>query len=207
MYFEEEEYSSSSDTESTSGSSESSESEEEEGFARGKENKEKQIDYDSDSDESINEEDEPKQEIRIGENPLETEEEDDEEEDENYLQKFDKEIHKNYVENFHPMCFVNNSKEIESLTIVIRDKYNNVIDDLHKTIPFLTKYEKTRVLGQRAKQILSGSKPYIEVGKEIIDSYIIAEMELKAKKIPFIIRRPLPNGGCEYWKLKDLENI
>ena len=33
------------------------------------------------------------------------------------------------------------------------------------------------------------------------------KMELKLKRIPFIIRRPLPNGGSEYWKIQDLENI
>ena len=27
------------------------------------------------------------------------------------------------------------------------------------------------------------------------------------KKIPFIIRRPIPNGGSEYWKVNDLKNI
>ena len=201
MYFEgEEDYSSDSESITSSNSSQS-----EEELAQGKEDENKHINYDSDSDESLEVEKEVTNDILLDE-PAE-EEEEEEEEYENYLQKFNKDIHKNYVENFHPMCFINNSKEIESLTIVIRDKYNNVIDDLHKTIPFLTKYEKTRVLGQRAKQILSGSNPYIDVNKEIIDSYIIAEMELKAKKIPFIIRRPLPNGGCEYWKLKDLENI
>ena len=202
MYFEEG-YSSDSDSTTSTRSSQSEEGEE---LAEGKEDENKHINYDSDSDESLEVEKEVKNDILLDE-PLAEEEEEEEEEYENYLQKFNKDIHKNYVENYHPMCFVNNSKEIESLTIVIRDKYNNVIDDLHKTLPFLTKYEKTRVLGQRSKQILSGSKPYIEVSKEIIDSYIIAEMELKAKKIPFIIRRPLPNGGCEYWKLKDLENI
>jgi DNA-directed RNA polymerase I, II, and III subunit RPABC2 len=71
----------------------------------------------------------------------------------------------------------------------------------------LTKYEKARVLGQRAKQIESGADPLVPVDNSIIDGYIIAEMELKAKKIPFIIRRPLPNGGSEYWKLRDLEDI
>ena len=30
-------------------------------------------------------------------------------------------------------------------------------------------------------------------------------MELKEKKIPFIIQRPLPNGNAEYWALEDLE--
>ena len=40
-----------------------------------------------------------------------------------------------------------------------------------------------------------------------MDSYIIAELELKEKKIPFIIRRPIPGWACEYWSLKDLEVI
>ena len=35
--------------------------------------------------------------------------------------------------------------------------------------------------------------------------YISKIKELEEKKIPFIIKRPLPNGGCEYWKLADLE--
>jgi len=30
---------------------------------------------------------------------------------------------------------------------------------------------------------------------------------MEAKLIPFIIRRPLPGGACEYWKLSDLDNI
>ena len=43
------------------------------------------------------------------------------------------------------------------------------------------------------------------IPNNIIDGVIIAEMELKEKKIPFIIRRPIPNGGSEYWKVEDLE--
>jgi DNA-directed RNA polymerase subunit K/omega len=199
-YYENESLSSSSDSDDDSHSS-SSESEEE--MAKGKES---QITYESDSDESLEEEKEVKHNIVL-EHSDDVDDDEDDEEYENYLQKFSKDVHKNYVENFHPMSFVHNNKEIESLTIIIRDKYNNVIDDLHKTIPYLTKYERTRILGQRAKQILSGSSPFVEVDKEIVDSYIIAEMELKAKKIPFIIRRPLPNGGSEYWKLKDLEDL
>ena len=30
---------------------------------------------------------------------------------------------------------------------------------------------------------------------------------MNKKKIPFIIRRPIPDGTCEYWKLKDLEML
>jgi len=132
---------------------------------------------------------------------------DEDEDDENYLQKFDTEIIKNYVTEFHPECASHNYEEIEKLTIVVRNEDGIIIDSLHKTIPYLTKYEKARILGQRAKQIETGAKPLVKVPENIVDSYIIAELELKEKKIPFIIRRPIPNGGCEYWRLKDLETI
>ena len=135
---------------------------------------------------------------------------DDEEEDEydeNYLQKFDNEIIKNYVNEFHPECLSHNYEEISQLSVVIKNSNGIIIDPLHKTIPFLTKYEKARILGQRSKQIENGAKPLVKVPENIVEAYIIAELELKEKKIPFIIRRPIPSGGCEYWKLKDLEII
>ena len=44
-----------------------------------------------------------------------------------------------------------------------------------------------------------------EIDDNIIDGYLIALKEFEQKKVPFIIKRPLPNGGCEYWKLPDLE--
>ena len=127
--------------------------------------------------------------------------------DENYLQKFNSELNKNYIMEFHPECMNNNYDEITALSKVTRDEFNIIIDPLHKTIPYLTKYEKTRILGQRSKQIECGAKPLVKVPENIIDSYIIAELELQQKRIPFIIRRPLPNGGSEYWNLKDLEVI
>ena len=45
------------------------------------------------------------------------------------------------------------------------------------------------------------------VDDNIIDGFVIAKMELDEKKLPFIIRRPMPNGSSEYWKLSDLEII
>ena len=132
---------------------------------------------------------------------------DDDENEENYLQKFDNEINKNYIMEFHSECLNHNSDEVSKLSRVIRDENNIVIDPLHRTIPHLTKYEKARVLGQRAKQIETGSKPFVKVSENIIDSYIIAELELREKKIPFIIKRPIPGGAFEYWNLRDLEII
>ena len=68
-----------------------------------------------------------------------------------------------------------------------------------------TKYEYTNILGFRAKQINEGCKPFVNLEKEIMDGYLIAQIELKQKMLPFIIKRPIPNGGIEYWKLSDLE--
>ena len=139
---------------------------------------------------------------------LESDEEDDDEDmEDNFLQKFNTDVNKNYVHEFHPECIIHNYDEISASTKVVRDTNNIIIDPLHRTIPFLTKYEKARILGQRAKQIEAGAKPFVGVPEHIIDSYIIAELELQQKKIPFIIRRPIPGGGFEYWSLKDLEVI
>ena len=131
----------------------------------------------------------------------------DSDEEESYLQKFNAELNKNYILDFHPECMINNYDEIAAMTNVVRDNNNNVIDDLHRTIPYLTKYEKARVLGQRAKQINSGAKVFVKVPDNVIDGYLIAELELAQKRVPFIIRRPISGGGCEYWNLKDLEII
>jgi DNA-directed RNA polymerase I, II, and III subunit RPABC2 len=141
--------------------------------------------------------------------PIALEDSDDEEEsnDEHYLQKFDQEIKKNYVQEHHPECIIHNYEEVKALSQVVRDSNNIIIDPLHRTLPFLTKYEKARILGQRAKQIEAGAKPFVKVPENVIDGYLVASIELREKKIPFILRRPLPNGGCEYWNLRDLEQI
>ena len=137
---------------------------------------------------------------------VDDEEEDDDDED-NYMQKFDNQMIKNYVDTFHPECFSHNYEEISKLSIVVKNADGIIVDPLHKTIPYLTKYERARVIGQRAKQIETGAKPLVKVPENVIDSHIIAELELREKKIPFIIRRPIPSGGCEYWNLRDLELI
>ena len=133
------------------------------------------------------------------------ESDDDEEEDDDYLQKFDREMRENYILDQHPESVNHNYDEIYNLAKVQRNKENIIIDDLHKTIPLLTKYEKTRILGQRAKQLNNGAKPLVKLDIPLIDGYLIALKELEEKMIPVIIRRPLPSGASEYWHLKDLE--
>ena len=124
---------------------------------------------------------------------------------ENNLIKFDDETRQNYLLDLHPECISKNFEEIKILTKIIRDKNNIIIDEFHKTLPILTKYEKTKIIGIRTKQLNNGSTPYISVDEKIIDNYVIANMEIQEKKLPFIISRPLPNKNFEYWKLQDLE--
>ena len=130
---------------------------------------------------------------------------DDDEEDDKYLQKFDENIKKQLIQDFHPELQTHNNDEIDILSTTVRDDDGIIIDPLHKTNPFITRYEKARILGERAKQINYGARPMVDVDPNVIDGYLIAVKEFEEKKIPFIIKRPLPNGGCEYWKFKDLE--
>lgn len=132
---------------------------------------------------------------------------DDDEYDENYLQKFDANVTQNYINANHPEVFSHNFDEVTKMMQIHRNINGNIIDPCHKTLPIMTKFEKTRIIGQRAKQIETGSIPFIKVPDNIIDSYLIAELELQQRKLPFIIRRPLPNGTCEYWDVNDLEII
>jgi DNA-directed RNA polymerase subunit K/omega len=122
-----------------------------------------------------------------------------------YFQKLTSSVSESYIETYHPESMSHNYDEIQTLSRVVRDSAGFIVDDLHRTIPIMTKYEKTRVLGQRAKQLNEGSPAFIKVDSTVIDGYLIAVKELEQKKTPFIIRRPLPNGGSEYWRIQDLE--
>jgi len=122
----------------------------------------------------------------------------------NYLQKFEDGLQQNMIAKYHPEMVSHNYHEIEALCRIVRDGNGNIVDPLHRTVPFITRYEYARVIGERAMQINAGAKPLVEVGEHVVDGYVIAVKEFEQKKIPFILKRPLPNGGCEYWRVTDL---
>ena len=130
---------------------------------------------------------------------------DDEDVDSEMLRKLEKDEYSDILIDYHPEIKQNNYNDIVAMCTIVRDKSGIISDDFHKTIPWLTKYERARVLGIRAKQLNNGGDPFVQVPSSMISGYKIAIEELKAKKIPFIIRRPIPNGGTEYWRLEDLE--
>ena len=165
--------------------------------------------YNSDDD-SVNKANADMEDVPVlneNENPDENSEDEDEDDDPKYLKKFDENLKRNVIADYHPEIHQHNYEEVNAMCTVTRNADGIIIDPLHTTVPFLTKYEKARILGERAKQINAGGATFIDVDPSIIDGYLIALKELEQKKIPFIIKRPLPNGGCEYWRIKDLEII
>jgi len=140
-------------------------------------------------------------------NDEEDDSDNDDEDDEDYLQKFSKHINTNDLEKLHPGINMCNNEEVSALSRIVRDQKGRIIDPLHTTLPFITKYEKARIVGARAEQLDRGAIPMVKVDPEVINGRIIAEMELQQKKIPFILARPLPNGKVEYWRVEDLEFV
>lgn len=95
-------------------------------------------------------------------------------------------------------------EEVVMEKLIIKDSYPPREDAAHKTCPYLTMYERTKILGFRASQLAKGAPPYIDVPDYMSSSYDIARAELDAKRLPFIVKRPLPDGTFEYWRLADL---
>jgi len=136
-----------------------------------------------------------------------TDEENEDSDDEDNLKKLERDIDNDKLIESHPEIIQNNYNEILALCNIVRNDKGVIVDDLHRTYPFISKYEYARIVGIRAKQINNGADPFIKVARGVIDGFTIAKLEMNAKKVPFIIARPLPNGSREYWKVQDLEMI
>ena len=82
---------------------------------------------------------------------------------------------------------------------------NAITGEARTTTPFLTKYEKARVIGARALQISKNAPILVSLNPGEYDPILIAEKELRESKIPFIIRRFLPDGSYEDWSVRELK--
>jgi hypothetical protein len=123
------------------------------------------------------------------------------------FKKLDTVVRQSMLEKYHPELLMENNQDVQRRTLIERDEQGRIVDPHHRTLPMLTKYEKARILGERAKQLNAGARPMVDVPAHVIDGYLIALQEFDAKKIPFIVKRPLLNGTCEYWKFCDLETL
>ncbi len=96
----------------------------------------------------------------------------------------------------------NNDKKIISYDDIIK-KNKNI---KKKTVPFLNKFERARLIGVRIQQLSSGAQPKI-CTKSFNSIKDIVEEELIQRKIPLIIKRILPNGESEEWRLEEFEKV
>jgi DNA-directed RNA polymerase subunit K/omega len=95
---------------------------------------------------------------------------------------------------------------------VVFDDYNKVIASLDKekiSKPIMTKYEFDQVISLRANQLALGSPAFVTIQGMTIKSNMefrqVALKELQEGKLPYILKRPLPNNRYEYYRIADLD--
>ena len=91
----------------------------------------------------------------------------------------------------------------EQIDVLPADEADSKQVTVRTTTPYMTKYERARVLGTRALQIAMCAPVMVELEGET-DPLQIAMKELKQRKIPIIIRRYLPDGSYEDWGIDEL---
>jgi DNA-directed RNA polymerase I, II, and III subunit RPABC2 len=113
---------------------------------------------------------------------------------------------KKILDKHHPECRVDYIEDvINKLTIkTITPEAWGIGEEGHKSPPFLTIYEKTSVIALRSRQIANGATPYVPVPSHVTNVEEIARMELEQRRLPFIVKRPMPDGSFEFWRIADL---
>jgi DNA-directed RNA polymerase subunit K/omega len=105
---------------------------------------------------------------------------------------------------YHPEATVDYAEVIvPDIPITIAPPTGGV-DKKHKSLPFLTIYERTKILGTRTNQLADGARPFVSVPEYVTDPLEIAKLELEQRRLPFLVKRPMPDGTFEYWRLNDL---
>ncbi|EGC38919.1 hypothetical protein DICPUDRAFT_148388 [Dictyostelium purpureum] len=105
--------------------------------------------------------------------------------------------------------YIEEENQQEAYTDIVDPNQENsaeagkIPNHLRRTTRYMTKYERARLLGSRALQISMNAPIMVELEGET-DPLQIAWKELRAKKIPLIIRRYLPNGMYEDWSVDEL---
>jgi DNA-directed RNA polymerase I, II, and III subunit RPABC2 len=75
----------------------------------------------------------------------------------------------------------------------------------NRTKNILSKYERVKIIGLRSEQLQRGADPYVEFdASKDFNPREVAIEELRQRKIPFMIKRQLPDGSFEYWRLDDM---
>ena len=88
--------------------------------------------------------------------------------------------------------------EVHRELIIVPSQYR-------KTSEYMSIYEYTEVISNRAKQIENGSMIFVDIGNES-DPIKMAELELRLKKCPLLIRRLITSNIAEIWDVNEMIN-
>ncbi len=89
-------------------------------------------------------------------------------------------------------------------------KVQNADRSQYRSLPIMTKYEFDELIALRTLHLSRQAPPLVPVADDFkvqnnMGLRVIALQELKEKKLPYLIKRQMPNGKSEYWKVKDLD--
>jgi DNA-directed RNA polymerase I, II, and III subunit RPABC2 len=92
---------------------------------------------------------------------------------------------------------------------VFRKDVIEAVAQPRKTRGFYTKYEYTALVAMRAQQLADGAKPLVDLTglrqSDPLFVWTVAKREIEQRKLPFVVRRQLPDGTAEFWSTQELE--
>jgi DNA-directed RNA polymerase I, II, and III subunit RPABC2 len=109
-----------------------------------------------------------------------------------------------FLNMHHPECRLDYMEDVLQRLPVTTYPPDAGTDTNHRSVPYLTLFEKTKIIGFRANQIAQGGRSLIHVPPHVTDVLEIARLELEQKRLPYILKRPMPDGTFEYIRLSDL---
>lgn len=91
------------------------------------------------------------------------------------------------------------------------EDYNKVMANLEKpkiSNPIMTKYEFDQVISLRANQLALGALPFVAIQDKKLTTNMqlrqVALREFHENRLPYIIKRTLPNNKFEYYRIRDM---
>lgn len=89
------------------------------------------------------------------------------------------------------------------------DSFANIDTTNYISLPIMTKYEFNLLIGLRTLHISRGATPFVELPenftiKRNMELRSIAIKELIDGRLPYIVKRCLPNNIIEYWPISKL---
>jgi len=100
-----------------------------------------------------------------------------------------------------------------SQLLTIPDEYakiRNADKSKYRSLPIMTKYEFDQIIGLRTMHLSRGAPPLVDIPEDFkvisnINLREIAQRELVEKRLPYMVKRMMPNGKAEYWSVAELD--